>query len=271
MRNLIVNADDFGFSQYINEGICEAFRCGVVTDASLLVHSPFAAHAVKLAKEHALPMGIHIDLVTPYVEDHREDFGPQGDLVNELFHREFEKQNGNPICCDGLIGIRDEIRAQIYEFTAMAGRMPSHLDYHFGLHYLPEVMAIYLTVAEEHQIPARWGGQYAGKNPYALSPDGLCDRFRGIETGGFELFLSLVSQPWEGVLELISHPGYYTPEGLIDEYNREREYELKVLTDPRLKPELDKIGIELVNYDWLKAFYSHNGRGEHKKELSQQT
>ena len=40
MQGLIVNADDFGFSQEIIEGVCEAHVNGIVTDASLLVRSP---------------------------------------------------------------------------------------------------------------------------------------------------------------------------------------------------------------------------------------
>ena len=252
MRKLIVNADDFGFSPQVNEGVCEAFLHGIVTDASLLVYSPHAPHAVKLAEGASFPIGIHVDLVTTFIPTQSTLLGPEGDLVRELFRREYDKQPGVPFSCDRLIGIRNEIRNQIDRFVQMAGRLPTHLDYHFGLHYLPEVMAMYLTVAEEYQLPARWGRQYAGKNPYSLSPDGLCDQFRGVDTGGTDLFLDLVRKPWEGLLEMMCHPGYFTPDGLMDTYNRERENELRVLTDPRLKSELDKLGIELVNYDCLK-------------------
>jgi predicted glycoside hydrolase/deacetylase ChbG (UPF0249 family) len=252
MRYLIVNADDFGFSPAVNEGVCEAHLRGVVTDASLLVRSPYAAHAVQLAQKANFPIGIHVDLVTHFVYPHSHALGPESNLVRELFRREFDHQPGQPMACELLVQIYREIRAQIREFSEMAGRLPTHLDYHFGLHYLPEVMAIYLIVAEEYQIPVRWGSQYAGENPYSLSPACLCDRFRGIETGGMDLFLSLVRQPWEGVMEMICHPGYFTPEGLPDSYNREREHELGVLTDVQLITELKQEGIELVNYDWLK-------------------
>ncbi len=256
MRHLIVNADDFGFSPNINEGVCEAYEHGVVTDTSLLVHSPYAAHAIELAAKSGLPMGIHIDLVTSFVQARSNGFGPDGSLVHELFSREYAKQNGNPICCEQLIQVRDEIRSQIREFISLVGQAPSHVDYHFGLHYLPEVMALYLTVAEEFQIPVRWGRQYAGNNIYSLAPDCLCDHFRGLEAGGLDLFISLIRRPWEGIMEMICHPGYFTPDGLTDSYNIERENELKVLTDPRLKTELNREGIQLVDYHWLKAYYS---------------
>jgi predicted glycoside hydrolase/deacetylase ChbG (UPF0249 family) len=131
--------------------------------------------------------------------------------------------------------IRNEIRSQIDDFTEWTGELPSHLDYHFGMHFLPEVMAIYLTLAEEHRIPVRWGKQYAGVNPYRLAPNCLRDQFRGTETDGVESFLGLLEQPWEGVLEIVCHPGYSTSGNLPDAYNHQREYELG-LTDPRLRP-----------------------------------
>jgi predicted glycoside hydrolase/deacetylase ChbG (UPF0249 family) len=62
----------------------------------------------------------------------------------------------------------------------------------------------------------------------------------------------LLQEPWDGVMEIICHPGFFTPHDLHDSYNQEREYELKVLTDPRLKAEIERMGIQLVNYIWLK-------------------
>jgi len=251
MRYLIVNADDFGFSQPINEGVCEAHQKGIVTDASLLVSSPHAQHAVQLAQKAALPVGLHIDFVTPFAHSSTPDFGPDGRLLQELLNREYKKEIKGLFTTDELIKIRREIRRQIEDYNQMAGRLPSHLDYHFGLHFFPDVMAIYLFVAEEYGLPVRWGVQYAGSNPLVLAPAQLCDRFRGLEQGGVDLFLSLLQERWHGVLEILCHPGHVTPEGLPDTYNHEREYELQTLTHPGLKAEIQAMGIELVSYDWL--------------------
>jgi predicted glycoside hydrolase/deacetylase ChbG (UPF0249 family) len=251
MQFLIVNADDFGFSKPINEGICEAYRNGVVTDASLLVRSPYARHALELAQGGSLPVGLHIDFVTPFAGTGASEFGPNGRFLEELFSREYKKEITRVFTSAELLKVRQEIRRQIEDFRQMAGRLPSHLDYHFGLHFLPDVMAIYLMVAEEYGLPVRWGTQYAGENPLVLAPARLCDGFRGVENGGPERFACLLEEPWKGVLEVLCHPGYYTADGLADEYNREREYELQVLTHPQLKARIGEMGIQLVNYDWL--------------------
>src|SRR6266568_9642133 len=51
MRYLIVNADDFGFSEGVNRGILEAHDKGIVTSASLMVERPAAVEAADRARE----------------------------------------------------------------------------------------------------------------------------------------------------------------------------------------------------------------------------
>jgi hypothetical protein len=253
MQGLIVNADDFGYSQEIIEGICEAHVNGIVTDASLLIHCPYASQAIQMANRINLPLGLHIDFVTPYSASASQELGPHGHLNHELFNREFNSQITSLFSAAELLTLQNEIRNQLATFTQIAGRLPSHLDYHFGLHFLPDVMFIYLQVASEYHLPVRWGVQYAGRNPIVLAPACLRDQFRGAKDAGIDTFTDLLIEPWDGIMEVSCHPGYFTPNGLFDPYNQERENELKILTDPKLKIEIENMGIQLVNYDWLQA------------------
>jgi predicted glycoside hydrolase/deacetylase ChbG (UPF0249 family) len=60
---LIVTADDFGYAVQRDKGIIEAFNNGIITRASLLVNGFSAGTtAVKLAQEHGLILGIHLNL-----------------------------------------------------------------------------------------------------------------------------------------------------------------------------------------------------------------
>jgi predicted glycoside hydrolase/deacetylase ChbG (UPF0249 family) len=254
LKYLIVNADDYAFSPEINRGICEAYTHGIVTNCSMLVYSPYAADALRMAKQVGLPVGLHIDLVTNWVAEKSPYFGSQGLVCRELFRREHHGLPAEPLTCAALMAVRDEMRAQVERFTSLAGWKPSHLDYHFGLHHLPELMAMYLSVAGEYALPVRWGSQYAGTNPYLLSPSGLCDRFHGINGCSVSHLLELLERPWQGVLELVCHPGYTTPAGLEDSYNTERELELSILIDPQVVTSLEALGIALVNYDWLRQY-----------------
>ena len=62
-RYLIVNADDFGQSHGINQGIIEAHERGIVTSASLMTRWLGAGEAALYAREHPqLSVGLHLDL-----------------------------------------------------------------------------------------------------------------------------------------------------------------------------------------------------------------
>src|SRR5262245_41214934 len=60
-RRLIVNADDFGVSEAVNEAVIRAFTTGVLTSCSLMVTGAAFEHAVALAQAHpGLAVGIHL-------------------------------------------------------------------------------------------------------------------------------------------------------------------------------------------------------------------
>ncbi len=60
-RFLIVNADDFGRSEAVNQGVAEGFRRGIVTSASLVAAGPAFESAVRIAADlPGLGVGIHL-------------------------------------------------------------------------------------------------------------------------------------------------------------------------------------------------------------------
>ena len=63
MRYLIVNADDFGYTEGVNRGILDAHDEGIVTSASLMVERPAAAEAAAHARERpGFGVGLHVEL-----------------------------------------------------------------------------------------------------------------------------------------------------------------------------------------------------------------
>ena len=63
MRKLIVNADDFGFSEAVNHGILKAMEDGIVTSTSIMANMPGFAHAAALYHEHPdMAVGVHLNL-----------------------------------------------------------------------------------------------------------------------------------------------------------------------------------------------------------------
>ena len=60
--DLVVTADDLGYSGRRDEGILKAFSEGIVTTASLMVNGKTAASAAKAAKACGLPIGLHLNI-----------------------------------------------------------------------------------------------------------------------------------------------------------------------------------------------------------------
>src|SRR5256885_8007022 len=65
-RCLVVNADDFGLSPGVTDGILEAHAAGVVSSVSVLVNAPGWEHAVAALRRagSTLGAGLHLNLTT---------------------------------------------------------------------------------------------------------------------------------------------------------------------------------------------------------------
>ena len=64
-KQLVVNADDFGFTPDVNEGIVEAHRRGILTATTLMANGAAFEDAVSLAAvNQTLDVGCHLVLVS---------------------------------------------------------------------------------------------------------------------------------------------------------------------------------------------------------------
>ena len=93
MKNLIVNADDLGWTDGVNRGIVEAFRHGIVTSTSLLANgAAFAGGVEAVRTAPGLGVGVHLNLsdgppvadretVTSLLNDDGEFAGGPGSLL----------------------------------------------------------------------------------------------------------------------------------------------------------------------------------------------
>src|SRR4051812_32806863 len=118
MRLLVVNADDFGLSSGVTEGILEAHMNGIVTSASLMVLEPAAAEAVRAATGHAaLSIGLHfvddgsVDLDDP--DQAASSFHAQLERFRELTGRDPTDVDSRAVALETLTGprLREEVEA----------------------------------------------------------------------------------------------------------------------------------------------------------------
>ncbi|HTY88774.1 MAG TPA: hopanoid biosynthesis-associated protein HpnK [Candidatus Acidoferrum sp.] len=268
---LIVNADDFGRSHSINQAVIRAHREGILTSASLMVNEPAAAEAVALARENPkLGVGLHLTLLLghsalpperiPGLVNAQREFSnnPVGIGFRYFFNRKLREQ------------LRSEIHAQFEQFRA-TGLPLDHVNGHLHLHLHPVVFGLLMEDAEKLGIRhlrftrdclARSNRMTQGRWFYRVFHAGIHEwlsgrareplRRRGIKhaqiTFGLlqdshvdeEYVLKLLQELPPGDSELYSHPS-------LDEF----KHEFDALVSPRVKRQIERLGIELIRYQDL--------------------
>ena len=138
---LVVNADDFGFTPDVNQGIVEAHRGGILTAATLMANGAAFDDAVRLGREvPALDIGCHLVLV-----------GGRSLVTGRPLPPTVPQLLGAMARCE--IRIYEELAAQVRRIVE-AGIRPTHLDTHKHTHLAPPVLEAVARLGAEFGI--RW-------------------------------------------------------------------------------------------------------------------
>jgi len=288
MRQLIVNADDFGLTAGVNRAVAECHDDGVVSSATLMANGAAFADAVQASKSlPKLSVGCHVVLV---------DGAPvssSAGLDTLLAIRSSEPQRFHAslsaFAARATLGgfdrdqLVEEITAQIRKIQA-AGIVVSHLDSHKHAHVFPEVLLAMVRAARICGVPAIRNPfvptkgisprQFAGnrallkrygqvrllhtfsrqfhqltKRAGLLTPDGVIGV---IETGLLDarLLHQAISNLPEGTWELVCHPGYTDPDlrAARTRLLQARDQERLLLTSVDLKNFLEQQKIRVITY-----------------------
>ncbi len=153
-RLLVVNADDFGLTPGVSEGILRAGAEGVVTSTSVLAVAPaFAPYAAAL-RDSGLGVGCHVALV-----------GEDPLLLGPSEVPTLVDASGRPAASWrsllrrwslGRVDPADVRRETVAQLEACrgAGLVVDHLDSHQHVHLLPQVGGVLVDVALEHGVGA---------------------------------------------------------------------------------------------------------------------
>jgi predicted glycoside hydrolase/deacetylase ChbG (UPF0249 family) len=270
---LIINADDFGFSNGVTRGIIEAHAAGSVTSTSMMANGIDWENAVRFARAtQTLGVGVHLNLVqgrpllrVPSLTNARTgELHPLGALARRAL--------AGRIDADELAA---ELRAQIARVRG-AGIAVTHLDSHRHAHVLPRIFPVVRRVAIEAGIrvlriprePLRVNALHAGATARKLvlwaalrasralpldSALATTDHFRGVSLQGGAHFAARLRDALDtlepGSTELMVHPGH-VDEALAaqDPYTAPRAIELAALTSASTRERLARGDIELVSF-----------------------
>ena len=226
-RILVVNADDFGQSAGVNRGIVEAHTNGIVTSASLMVRWPVAREASALARGcPRLAVGIHLDFGEWYLRE--GEWLPHYEVVALADAQAVER----------------EVDRQLGAFVDIVGHEPTHIDSHQHVHLREPMRSIVEARASALGVPLRrcdariaYCGDFYGQDEHGAP----CD-----ERIGVDAMLDLIARLPQGVTELCCHPAIGVD--LDTMYAAERERELAVLCDPRVKAAIANEDIRLASF-----------------------
>lgn len=282
MKQLIVNADDFGLHPLINAGIIKGHQEGFITSTSLMPSAPCWQEAVRLAKENPrLGIGVHLTLVggvpsvlpKEKVSSLLDDDGlflPDYVAFAKRYYSGAVKRSE----------LEAELRAQL-ERALSCGVNITHIDSHQHTHVLLGINSLVLKLSNEYniirvRIPKEGyfftGGFQTGVGRLigrsglsfcadlaALRADSLGLRhpqhFYGMLAGGHlnaQLIANILRQLPEGVSEIMTHPGLDSAAlGKAFSWQYHWREELDAYLDAGNKALLKELAIEPVSFTAL--------------------
>lgn len=244
MMKLIINADDFGLSRSITDGIIEGIREKYITSTTIMVNMEYAEYAIKQAIENNINcIGLHVNLTIgkPIIKNENLTNNEGIFLYNKL-----QIENPKLTYEDAY----NEIMAQIEKVHELSeGKIKvDHLDSHHSLCKNNKIRQAIVDIANKLQIPIR-KEQSINKN-IVKCPDIFYNDF-SMKNINIEKLKEMLEEykSQSVVVELLTHPGY------IDEYTKSitscltRENELNVLKNAKLQGIFDNV--ELINFSDL--------------------
>ncbi len=277
MKQIILNADDFGRHTLINRAVERGVHDGILRSATIMPGGAAFDDAAALARRTpALGVGIHLTLVNgnPVL--------PPAEIPTLVTEAGVFVDDHTALTVRVLRGavnlseVRAELAAQLRRVEA-AGIHPTHADSHQHMHVLPGVIDIALDLCSEAQIPAMRApraplfagsfggiGQLIGRTGLAVLARRAAakarargirtpDHFAGIVAGeavNTEALTQIAAGLGEGVTEVMLHPGTSNAVLIRDcLWNHDFEAELAAVCAPAVRDALAAAGAEVVNFE----------------------
>ncbi len=153
MKTLIVNADDFGMSREVNEGVKKGVEAGVIKSVSVMVNMPYFNEAVLYLKKHQeVSVGLHLNLTegmpistsnqtSTLIREDGHFFHWIGFVINLLTRKVKYSE------------VEVETNMQ-FEKLKRTGIKISHIDSHHHVHLYPSIFKLLIKFVKKNDIKA---------------------------------------------------------------------------------------------------------------------
>lgn len=247
---LIIRADDIGYSEAVNYGIEKSVKEGLIRSAGLMPNMPAAEHGLRLLEGTGICIGQHTNLclgkpcadpkLIPSLLDEK------GNLKRSRTYREAWAKGEEFTVLEEMVL---EIEAQYHRFKELVGHEPGYFEGH-------AVMSRNLfkgleIVAQRHGLKHNAmafdaSGTFNGKPIAACPMDSMNPDYDPFET----LKKAVAGARTDMPNVFVCHPGY------LDDFilknsslTVNRTKEVAMLCDPAVKAWLEDQGVELITYD----------------------
>jgi len=265
-RLLIINADDFGMCNSVNEAIIRTVMEGVVRSTTLMVPCPWALHAMHFLKDHPeIPFGVHLTVISDWVDYRWGPVTPRGkvpSLINEAGYFYNFEHMPEFLAQVRLDQLEMEFRTQI-EAVLAAGLKPTHLDWHsLRIGNREDIFDVMLRLAREYGLALRVAGRSWIKNVqsqgFPTNDYDFLDSYLLNPVDKFASFDQLLRELPTGLSEWAVHPGLDNSELLAIEpdgkHIRQTDYDFLVSQDAA--DTVEEEGIILLDYRALQRAWN---------------
>lgn len=253
MIQLILRADDVGYSEAVNYGIAKTVKKGLIGSVGLMPNMPSAAHGLALLEGTDVCIGQHTNICIgrPCADPAKIPslLDENGFLKSSRTYREAWKKGE---CFTVLEEMVLEIEAQYQRFVQLTGRQPQYFEGHAVLskHLMQglEIVAQRHGLKYNNMYPGDETGTFGGR-PVAACP------MRSMEPD-YDPAQSLKEAVLHARTDMpnvfVCHPGYldaYLLRSSSLTVNRTKEVEM--LCDPAMRSWLEAHDVQLLRYSDL--------------------
>lgn len=268
-RVLIVNCDDFGMYDAINQAVVQSIGEGIASSCSLMVPCPRAPHAMDLLRRRPeIPHGVHLTLVCD-TTDYGWGLLTAKEKVPSLLRESGElftpAEVPQLLAQARLDEVEIEFRAQV-DAVIGAGLRPTHLDWHcLADGGRDDILELTMALAREHGLAVRvWldpAREQLRERGLPVVDHDFLDSFSLPIDGKPARFAQLLRDLPAGLSEWAVHPGRGDQESrAIDPGGwRVRRTDYEFLTSPEARELIHRERIVVTDYRSIQRAWSQTG------------
>ncbi|WEV43459.1 ChbG/HpnK family deacetylase [Lactobacillus sp. ESL0684] len=253
MRNLIIRADDLGYSKGVNYGIYESIRHGIINNVGVMVNMPDTQHGLDLLKGLDLDIGMHTVICAG-----KPLTAP--DKIPSLVTSDgfFKSSKVYRQAKTDLVDLNEvvlEIEAQYQYFLKIVGKKPDYFEAHAV--YSANLLKGLEIVANNHDLPLLPFDLNLDpvlfKEKYTITTfmDSMQDGYDPYQTFNKVIEFAAKSEK-DNIPMMVCHPGFLD-QSIISQSSLTipRTQEVDFLCNPKVREMVSNKQLNLVRYSTL--------------------